>query len=369
MNDFRFERNVWSGAAVAVVAVALVALVSVVTGPYSVTDQKIQYSLVTAVLGTAAFFAARTLLERTESVVAIGGMVASLGGLALLLFSIWQDRDVASGSEGAFWGGFITLVTVLVAVSARLVAATPVGLWTARAAGVAAVVAAVVSLDAALCHDQFWRVGTRITIAWTLATLLLFLVPVLERGLAHSKLWFVAGAGLAAAAVGGIAEVLSGFSPNGYSVFFTLMAAVAACGAMLTGILSIDRGARAIGWAAVALSPIGLWLLADGIWQASDDRFLHAWTGGVLLAALLIALLARLLAGGHRVTVTVARASAAFAALAAIFSIEQAWDNDVSLSAQQAVIALWLVATLCCVLVPLLERSLPEMSTSSETAA
>jgi hypothetical protein len=365
VNDLRVERNIWSGAAVAMVAAALVALVSVLTGPYSVTDQKIQYSLVAALLGAAAFFSSRTLLERKESVVAIVGMVTSLGGLALFLYSIWEDRDIIAGSEGAFWGGVITLVTVLVAIGAQLVAVTPLGRWVAAAAGVTAVVAAAISLDTALSHEPFWTAGSRITISWTIATLLLFLVPVLERGLARSRFWLLAGVGLVAVAVVAVAELLSGFSPDGYRIFFTLIAAVAACGAALAGIVCVERGARVIGFAALGLSPLCLWLIADGIWRDSDDRFRLVWTGGALLAALLISLLARLLAGG-RAVVVLAGVSAVFAGLAAAISIEHAWSDEVSISVEKVVIALWLVATLCCVLVPLLERSLVVTRTSSE---
>jgi len=360
VSDIRVARNVWSGAAAALVVAALVALVAVLSGPYSSTDSKIFYTLGAALLGAAGFVAALALVARGGSLVGLAAAIASPIGFALLTYALWQDAVSSSDGEGAFWAGTVTLVTTLIAVTARLLARAQMVRWIAAASGVLAVLAALVSMDAALSNAQFWRVGAAITSLWIVATALYFLVPLFERAITGSDLWLVPAAILIGAAAVGIVAVLRGeFAPQGYSIFFTLIAAVLAAATLLGGIVSLERGAIALGWTAVAVSPLGFAMIADGIWRDSEDRYRVLSTGFVLLLAGLVALAARLFAHSP-VLVRLAGVAGLLAATATAVSVEGIWRDDRFLLIEKTTTALWIVATLCCLLVPVLERYLEE---------
>jgi hypothetical protein len=357
MNGVRVEWNVWSGAAAVLIAAALVALVSVLSGPYSSTDSKIVYTLGAAVLGTSTLVAGRALLKRGSVFLGWTAVLVAVPAFVLLTYAIWEDAVNSSNAETPFWLGALTLITALLAATARLQARAPRVVWLAVAAGIFAGLAAALSFDAAVTHAQFWRVGTTITILWGVATLLYFLVPVLERAITRSNRWLLLAAILLGGALAGLVALSSGeFSPQGYSIFFTLIAAVLALSAMLGGVVTIERRARVLGFSAVALSPIALAMVAHGIWKDSEDRFDLISTGVIVLIGLLVALAARLFTN-TRMPLVLAGLSAVVAAAAVLVSIAAIWGDE-RYYFDQTTTALWIVAVLCCLLVPVFERYL-----------
>jgi hypothetical protein len=341
--------------AAVLVGVAVAALVVVLTDPYTQTDANIPYALIAAVLGGTAFFAGLALAERGPWLFGQILAVAALGGFAVLFFAIWNGAVLESRTEGALWAGLVTLVTTL-AFATRLLAHATVVRWIAGAAGALAFVAAAVSLDAALTDDQFWRVGTTITSLWILAALLAFSVPLVERALTRSTLWLVPLVPLVGIAVAGVVAVERGeFSPQGYSIFFTLIAAVLTAAALLGGLLAVERGALVVGWTALAIAPPALALAVYGIWVDTDDRFRLIWSGVAIVLALLVALPARLSAIGEDLT-RLATAAALAAGAAALVGIWNVWREGPTLGVEQAAAALWIVAVLCGLLVPVLEH-------------
>lgn len=355
MNEVGLRGNVWSVTAAVLIGAAVAALAVVLTDPYTRMDANIPYTLIAAVLGGTAFFAGLALAERGALIFGLVVAMAALGGFAVLFFAIWTDAVTRSQNEGAMWAGLLTLVTTL-AFASRLLASITLTRSIAVAAGVLAAVAAVVSLEAALSDDQFWRVGTTITSLWILAALLAFSVPLLERTLTRSRLWLVPCALLAVVAAVALVALVGGeFAPQGYDIFFTLIAAVLTASAVLGGLLAVERGVLLLGLTALAVAPPALGLVAYGIWADPVD-LLRIWSGAVLTVALLVALTARLFAHGRGLT-RLAAASGVLAGAAAIVGIWDVWSENVELRLfEQATTALWIVAVLCCLLVPVLEH-------------
>jgi hypothetical protein len=341
--------------AAVLVAAALAALIVVLTDPYTRADSNIPYTLMAAVLGAAAFFAGLALAERTW-LLGMAVAVAALGGLWSLVFAIWIGAIVESQATGLVSAGGLTLVTAA-AFATRLLATRAIARWVAVGAGVLALIAGVVSLDAALSDEPFWRVGKTITSLWILAALLTFSVPLLERALTRSAIWLMPCLPLAGIAVAGLVALNRGeFAPQGYDIFFTFMAAVFTASALLGGLLAIERGALLLGWTALAVAPPALGLVSYGIWADTPDQLLQIWAGAVIAAALLVALTARLFARGTGLT-RLAAASGVLAGAAAIVGIWDVWSENVELRLfERATTALWIVAVLCCLLVPVLEH-------------
>ena len=237
-------------------------------------------------------------------------------------------------------------------------AETAIGKGLAIGAVASALVATLFSVEAAWSNEPFWHMGTTITTAWILAVTLYFLVPIAERAERRSPLWLAAGAAVVFAAVAGIASLVSGeFSPQGYSIVFTLMAAVLTTAGLLGGIVVLERAARVVGWIAIVVSPLALAMLVEGIWHESDDRFGYIATGVVLALAVLVAVSARLFARSPA-PVAVAGAARILAATTAAISIDGIWRDDRYFLVAKTTTAIWILAILCCLLVPLLERSL-----------
>jgi hypothetical protein len=352
VNGLPVRGNVWSVTAGVLVAAAVTALVVLLTNPYTHAGSNIPNTLMAAVLGGTAFFAGLALAERGALVLGLVVALVSLGSLAVLLFAIWAD-DV---TEDVLAAGLLALAPML-AFATRLLATVPVTRWLAGAAGVLVAVAAAVSLEATLSDAQFWRVGTTITSLWIVASLLTVSVPLLDRALTRSRMWFVPCALLAGIAVAGLVALNRGeFAPQGYNIVYTLAPAVGAASALVGGLLALERGALLLGWTALAVAPPALGLVAYGIWADTPDQFLQIWAGVVITAALLVALMARLFARGKGLT-RLAAAAGVLAGAAALVGIWDVWTENVEINLfPQASAALWVVAVLCCLLVPVLEQ-------------
>lgn len=348
--------NVWSGAATVLIVAALVSLASVMSGPYTSSDSKIFYSLGATLLAGSAFFAAFALIDRDVWALGLAALPAAPFGWILLIYAIWAEATSTSNADTEFWTGIVVLVTALSASTSRLLAEAGIARRFAIGATAVALLAAIVSLAAAWRHEQFWRVGTSITSLWIVATTLFFLVPVLDRALRGSLRWLAAAVGLVGMGLAGIVAVVSGnFAPQGYSIFFTLIAAVATAAAFLGGVVAVERDARIVGRIAIIASPLAFAMLAHGIWFDSEDRFRLIATGIVLGIALLLSVSARLFASAPPVA-RVADAAAALAATTTVISLDGIWRDDRYFLFARTTTALWILATLCCLLVPLLER-------------
>ena len=144
--------------------------------------------------------------------------------------------------------------------------------------------------------------------------------------------------------------------PNGFGIFFTLIASVLAGAAMLGALVAIESGSR-VGWAAGVVSPFALAMIVDGIWQDTDDRFKWILSGVALLSACLVACGAQLFA--HReLPRFLAAATGLSAAVAAAVSIEGAWVDERFSFTQRGAVATWTLAAVLFLLVPTLEHGL-----------
>jgi hypothetical protein len=351
-----FVLNVWSGAATVLVVAALVSFIAVMSGPYSSGDSKTFYSLGPTLLAGSTFFAAFVVMERGWWPLGFAALLAAPFGWLLAIYAIWDEGTSTSDTTGELWTGILTLVVALMAVTSSLLAQTAVAKALAIGATALALLATAFSLAAAWGNEQFWRVGTPITSLWILAATLYFLGPMLERAQRQSLHWLVAAVVLVGAGAAGIVAAVSGdFAPQGYSLVFTLIAAVLTMSALLGGVVAMERGARVIAWTAIAVSPLAFAMLVEGIWDDSDDRSRLIATGVVLALALLVALSARLFARPGPL-VALAGAAGILAATTTAISIDAIWREDRYFLVAQTTTALWILAILCCLLVPLLER-------------
>jgi len=348
--------NGWSGAATVLIVAALVAFASVLSGPLSSGDSKTFYSLAPTLLAGSTVFAALEVMERGRWLVGFAALLAVPFGWILVVYAIWHEGTIESNAIGAFWTGVLTLVVAVMVATSSLLAQTAWAKALAVGAVAGALVATFISLDAAWRQQPFWKHGTAITIAWIVGVSLYFLVPIVDRALRESLLWLAAGAVLVVASSAGIVALLSGeFSPQGYSIFFTLITATLTAASFLGGIVARERGAVILGWSAIVVSPVALVMLVEGIWHDSDDRFKLISTGIALALALLVAIPAFLFMRS-RMLVALAAMAGVFAATAAAVSIDAIWREERYLLLAKATTALWILAVACCLLVPLVER-------------
>jgi hypothetical protein len=357
--------NGWSGAAAVLVVAALVAFASVVSGPLSSSDSPLSssdsktfYSLGPTLLAGSTVFAALHVMERGSWLVGFAALLAVPFGWILAVYGIWHESSRTSDAVGAFWTGVLVLVVAVMVATSSLLAQAAAAKVLAVGAVAGALVATFISVDAAWRQEPFWRDGTAITTAWIVAVSLYFLVPIVDRILRRSLLWLAAGGVLVVASGAGIVALLSGeFSPQGYSIFFTLITATLTSASFLGGVVARERGDGVVGWSAIVVSPLALAMLVDGIWHDSDDRFRYISTGIALALALLVASPAFIFMRS-RTLVALAATAGVLAAAAAAVSIDAIWRKDRYLLLAKTTTALWILAIACCLLVPLVERYL-----------
>jgi len=174
------RRIFWLGAAATLVAAALVALFAVFSGDFSDTDFRILGSLGALLLAGGALVSGLALVDRDDAL--LGRMAAVLApvGLAFLLYAIWDILE-GSGDEWRYgWTGVLLLVTLLVAVTARLMARSPGLRPLAATSGVLSTIAAGVSLYA-VWNDESEGLTQILIALWILAVLVYLLVPVFQR--------------------------------------------------------------------------------------------------------------------------------------------------------------------------------------------
>jgi hypothetical protein len=173
-------------------------------------------------------------------------------------------------------------------------------------------------------------------------------------------LWIGAAAILVAAALVAVVAVLrSDFSDTDGRILGTLAAALLAGSTLVAGLALAERGARALGWAAVAVSGPAFAAITYSIWDFVFDgegqTWRWGWAGILALLAALIAVTARLLARS-RMLVRLAWVAGALATIAAAVSYVAIWSDDSGDSLGRVIAVLWILAGLAYLLVPVLQR-------------
>lgn len=176
-------RLVWLGAAAILVVAALVALAAIVRGDFSETDGRILGSLAAVLYTGGALFAGLATVERGRPV--IGWAVSAVAPMcfALLLLGIW-DFEFDGGDQHAWrwaWSAVLVLLVGIMVTTALLLARSKAAQLLADAAGVAAGIAAALSITAIWAQggDDNWI--KPIAVFSVLAVLAYVLVPVAGR--------------------------------------------------------------------------------------------------------------------------------------------------------------------------------------------
>jgi hypothetical protein len=174
--------------------------------------------------------------------------------------------------------------------------------------------------------------------------------------------WIGAAAILVAAALVALVAVLRGeFSDNDGRTLGTLAAAFLAGATLAAGLALLERGARVLGWLAVAVAVPGFALIAYAIWDfvidGQEDQWRWGWLGILALIATLVAVTARLLARGQPF-VRLAWAVGVLGAAAASSSFAAVWRSSMGDALGRVIAALWILTGLGYLLIPVLQRFL-----------
>jgi hypothetical protein len=180
-------------------------------------------------------------------------------------------------------------------------------------------------------------------------------------GLRLSRIFWVGGAAiLIAAALVALTAVLRGdFSDTDGRILGTLAASLLGGATLISGLALVDRGGRALGWAAVVVAIPGFALLVYAIWDfvfdGEGDAWRWGWSGALALVAALVAATAQLLARAQRL-VLLAWLAGGLATVASCASIAAIWSESPGDTIGKLIAALWILAALAYFLVPVLQR-------------
>lgn len=181
MTSRDLARVFWIGAAASLVVAALIALVAVLRGDFSDTDGRILGTLAALMLAGGTLISGLVLVDRDRAL--LGRLAAALSpvGFGLIAYAIWDfvyDDDGDSWRLG--WTGALLLVGLLLAVTARLLAESPVLTPLAYATGGLGAGAAALSAYAIWGHDSD-AIGKVLATLWILTAVCYLLIPILER--------------------------------------------------------------------------------------------------------------------------------------------------------------------------------------------
>ena len=173
--------------------------------------------------------------------------------------------------------------------------------------------------------------------------------------------WLGAAAILVAAALVALGAILRGdFSETDGQILGTLAAVLYTGGALFAGLSVVDRGHRIVGWSLAAAAPVCFMLLLPAIWSVFDESgddnvWRWAWSAALALLAGTMLATALLLARADTARL-LARATGAAAGIAATLSIAAIWAEADGDGWTQLIAALWIIAVLAYVLVPVVDR-------------
>ena len=173
--------------------------------------------------------------------------------------------------------------------------------------------------------------------------------------------WLGAAAILVAAALVALGAILRGdFSDTDGRILGSLGAVLYTGGALFAGLSVLERGHRVVGWAVAVMAPICFVVLLPAIWgifeeSAGENTWRWAWTAVLVLLAGLMLSTALLLAHADAARL-LAMVSGCLAGIAATLSIAALWTEDGGDGWLQLIAALWILAVLAYVLVPVADR-------------
>jgi len=173
--------------------------------------------------------------------------------------------------------------------------------------------------------------------------------------------WLGAAAILVVAALVAVAAVVRGdFSDTDGRILGTLAAVLYTGGAAFAGLANFERGRRAVGLFLAAAAPVSFVLLLPAIWSVFDesgDDTVWRWAGSaaiVTLAGLMLG--TALLLARTPAAELLAHATGALAGIASTLSIAGIWAEPNADGWVQLIAALWILAVLGYVLVPVVGR-------------
>ena len=177
--------------------------------------------------------------------------------------------------------------------------------------------------------------------------------------------WLGAAAILVVAALVALFAVVRGdFSDTDGRILGTLAVLLLAFAALLAGLALADQAPawRLLGWGVAAAAPVCFVLVMPAIWTpfdegGGDDDWRLAWTGILVLVVGLVATTALLLADRPQLR-RLAVAAGALATAAASLSVGAIWSEDPGDGLAKVLAALWILAGLAYLLVPVLSRFL-----------
>ena len=173
--------------------------------------------------------------------------------------------------------------------------------------------------------------------------------------------WLGAAAILVVAALVAVAAVLRGdFSETDGRILGTLAAVLYTGGAAFAGLANLERGRHAVGLFLVATAPVCFLLLLPAIWSVFDesgDDTVWRWAGSAAIVVLCGLLLGTaLLMARTSASEVLAYATGALAGIAGTLTIAAIWAEPNADGWVQLIAALWILAVLGYVLVPLVGR-------------
>ena len=174
--------------------------------------------------------------------------------------------------------------------------------------------------------------------------------------------WLGAAAILVAAALVALVAVVRGdFSDTDGRILGTLAVVLLSFATLLSGLALADRDSswRLLGWGVAAAAPVCFLLVLPAVWtpfdENGDDDWRLAWTGILVLVAALFTTTALLLADRAMLR-RLAMVAGSLAGAAAAVSIAAVWSENPGDGIAKALGALWILATLAYLLVPVMSR-------------
>ena len=172
--------------------------------------------------------------------------------------------------------------------------------------------------------------------------------------------WIGAAAILVLAALVALVAVLEGdFSDTDGRILGTLASLLLAGATLVAGLALVDRDGALLGRVTVVLAPPSFALLAYAIWDfvfdGGGDSWRYGWTGALVLVASLMAVTAQLLVRAPSLR-ALAGAAGALGVAAAALSIFAIWDRSPGDTMGRAIAVAWILAGLCYLLAPVLQR-------------
>jgi hypothetical protein len=171
--------------------------------------------------------------------------------------------------------------------------------------------------------------------------------------------WFAAAAALIVAAFISIAAILRGdISDTDWKILGTLGSLLLAGATAVAGLTLVEqRKLAGLGWSAVGSAAIGFVLLVAAVWDEFDREGLSklAASAAIVLPGLLLVTTGRVLLRSRGMLFVYGLMVVAVSA-AVLVSVGAVWDDDFGEGTGKAIAALWILAVVAWLLVPVIQR-------------